>query len=212
MSKREDNGLAMVLSRNGFYRDAYRRVVLILLVLFVVNCGLAGAIVYKFLNPPPAQYFAATPDGRIINIHKLTDPVVSDKFVLQWTADAVRAAFSEDYVHWRKQLQDASVNFTADGWKNFLKAFKSSNNLKTLLNMKMVSDAKLTGSPEIVAQTKVDGHWAWKVEMPLLVTYTDGKQNTINMPWKVIVIVIRMPVKDYPQRIAINNFIPQTGS
>jgi intracellular multiplication protein IcmL len=205
----QDSGLALVLARNGFYRDAYRRVVIVLAVLFFVNVGLLGAVLIKAFTPAKPQYFATTADGRMLNSHKLSDPVVTDSFVTQWVANSVRRAFSVDYVHWRKQLQDASVNFTPDGWRYFLGALKSSNNLNTLLAKKMVSSAVVTSAPQITAKMVVSGHYAWKVEMPLLITYTDGKGTTQNMPWKVTVIVLRMPVKDYPQRIAINNFLPQ---
>lgn len=208
MSSSKDNGLELVIQRNAFYRDAYRRVIFVTILLFFVNCGLGAAILIKWFNPPQPQYFATTAEGRIINIHQLSDPVVTDSYVLQWASNAVRQAFSADYIHWRKQLQDASVNFTADGWTYFLDALKSSNNLNTLVDMKMVSSAELTAAPQIMAKMVVNGHYSWKLKMPLLITYTDGKQN-IQMPWNVTVIVTRMPVKDYPQRIAINNFLPE---
>ncbi len=208
MNDHTESGLELVMLRNAFYRDAYRRVVLLVILLFFVNCGLAVAIVINYLNPPKPQYFATTAQGQIINIHKLTDPVVTDSYVLQWASNAVRQAFSADYIHWRKQLQDASANFTPDGWRYFLSALKSSNNLNTLVDMKMVSGAQLTSAPEITQKMVINGHYVWKLQMPLLITYTDGKQ-TINMPWNVTVIVARMPVKDYPQRIAINNFLPE---
>ena len=207
--KQNNQGLELVLSRNAFYRDAYRRVVFVLVLLFLINTGLIGTILIQFFNPPAPQYFATTADGRVINTHTLSDPVVSNAFVTQWTANAVRKAFSVDYVHWRKQLQDASANFTPDGWRYFLDALKASNNLNTLQARKMVSSATLTAAPQITGEMVVDGHYAWKVEMPLLITYTDGGESPITMPWRVSIIVIRVPVHDYPQRIAINNFLPQ---
>jgi len=208
MSNDTQTGLELVMLRNAFYRDAYRRLILLVIMLFVINCGLGAAIVMKYLNPPTPQYFATTAEGRIINIHKLTDPVVTDSYVLQWASNAVRQSFSSDYIHWRKQLQDASSNFTPDGWRYFLSALKSSNNLNTLVDMKMVSGAKLTSAPQITQKMIINGRYVWKLKMPLLITYTDGKKS-INMPWNVTVIVARMAVKDYPQRIAINNFLPE---
>ena len=207
-NEQEQGGLVTVLSRNDFYRDAYRRVVVALAILFFIDCGLALAIVVKYFNPPQPQYFATTPEGVIIQIHSLTDPTVTDSYVTQWAANAVQLAFSTDYIHWQQQLQTASANFTPDGWRNFLNALKSSNNLDTLTNLKMVSSAQLTEAPQITAKTIADGRYVWKIQMPLLITYTDGKQE-INMTWNVTLIVVRMPVSDYPQRIAINNFLPE---
>ena len=200
------DGLALVMERNVFYRDAYRRVIFILVSIFVLNCVLAVGIVYKYLNPPAPQYFATTPEGRIIKIHALTDPAVTNEFVLQKSAAWVRQLFSFDYIHYQKQLQDASDNFTANGWNDFFASLKKSNLLTLIANQKMVASATLTAAPQIIQQSVVSGHYAWKVEMPLLVTYTNGT-NTQHQMYNLTLIVMRMPVKDYPQRIAINNFI-----
>lgn len=202
-----NKGLETILLRNAFYRDNYKRAVLVTLLLFAVNCVLLWGIFYKMTHPPKPQYFAATADGRILNTHPLSDPVVTDNFVVQWTAKQVRAAFSQDYLHWREQLQDVSGSFTPDGWRYFLESMKKSNNLNTLVSKKMVANAEITSAPEIVQKAIVSGHFAWKIKMPILVTYTNGR-DTIPLPLDVTVIVLRVPVQDYPQRIAINNFLP----
>ena len=121
MNRRQQKmgGVETVVLRNAFYRDSNRRGIFGLILMVLVNLVLAGSIVYKVFNPAPAQYFAATAEGRIINVHPLSDPTVTDSYVLQWTADQVRAAFSQDFMHWRKQLTDASSSFTPDGWKYF---------------------------------------------------------------------------------------------
>ncbi|OGT52824.1 MAG: type IV secretion protein IcmL [Gammaproteobacteria bacterium RIFCSPHIGHO2_12_FULL_41_15] len=204
-----DDGLKLILLRNAFYRDNYRRAVIALLLMLAINIVLGITIFYRWTHPPEPQYFAATADGRIILLHAMNDPSVTDDFVLQWATNAVEKAFSLDYIHWRAQLQDASENFTPDGWKWFLTSLKNSNNLKTLTDLSMVSNATITGAPQVVEKAVVDGHYAWKIVMPMLVTFT-STGHTINMPMQVTLIVLRMPVQDYPQQVAINNFLAQT--
>lgn len=206
---KQSEGLKLVMLRNAFYRDNYRRAIMALLFVLVIDCVLGFMIFYKWTHPPQPEYFATTADGRIIMLHPLSDPVLPDDFVLQWATNAVRKAFSLDYVHWREQLQDASNNFTPDGWKWFLGSLKSTNNLKTLVDLKMVSNATVTGAPTVDRKEVVGGHFAWNIKMPLLVTYTSEGHN-ISMPMEVTLIVVRMPTQDYPQRIAINNFLAQT--
>ncbi len=203
-----ESGLVLVVERNEYYRDGYQKVFIAVLFLLVINAILVGGIVYKMLTPPQPQYFAATADGKIINFHPLSDPVVSDDFVAQWSANAVRRAFSLDFMHYREQLQQSSGDFTPSGWQYFVTALKQSNNLKTLTDLKMVSDAEITGAPQILEKDLVDGVFAWKVEMSILVTFTNDKQN-IPMPMKVTLIVLREPVNNYPSQIAINNFLPE---
>lgn len=208
-SVEKESGLKAVLLRNAFYRDGYRLVKMLFVVVLAINVILAGTILYQVANPAKPRYFAVTADGRLIKIYPLSQPVVTDNFVEQWTANAVRQTFMLDYLHWRAQLQTASSNYTSSGWHSFLTALKQSNDLKTLMHYKMVADVKLTAAPQVVRKSVVGGEYAWNVQMPLLITFS-GPGKTINIPLQVTVIVLRQPVQNYPQRIAINNFIAQT--
>ena len=204
-----DAGLPGVVARNQFYQDNYYCTRLAVFLLLIVNFLLIFMIVYKYFNPPHPVYFPTTPDGRMIVAHALKDPLLSDDRVLQWSTDAVRKSFSLDYEHWRAQLQDASENFTPDGWRDFKESLKSTNNLKTLTQLKMVSDIQITGAPKSLERAVVSGHFAWKISMPLLLTYTSSNHADIKMLMNATVIVLRMPETDYPQGIALNNFIAQ---
>lgn len=199
--------LELIILRNAFYRDNYRRAFIALILVVLVNCGLLGTIIFKVMNPPKPQYFAITDDGRMINWHPLSDPVVTDDFVLQWATTAVRKSFSLDHIHWRQQLEDASPYFTPQGWRFFLQSLKKSNNLDTLTSLKMVSDAVVSGAPQIVEKAVLDGVYAWKIQMPVLVTYSNIAKS-IPMPMMVTLIVLRVPVEQSAYRIAINNFLP----
>lgn len=209
MSKQDKTtgALEMIALRNAFYRDGYLRMLSGFLMLLVVNGILFGAIIYKIVFPPAPEYFAVTSDGRMINWHPLTDPSVSDSFVTQWAANAVKKVFSLDYIHWRQQLQEASVNFTPYGWKNFMPSLKKTNNLKTLISQKMVSDVELTKAPTVSNALVLDGRYAWKIDMSVLVTFTNGNTK-IPQPYDVTLVVLRVPVQDNPNRIEINNFLP----
>lgn len=205
------DGLRYVIERNAFYRDGYYRTASIAVILLIINLFLATMVGYQWLHPTPAQYFAATSDGRIIQVHPLTDPSLADDRVLQWTADAVRKSFAWDFIHWRRQLQDASENYTPYGWKNFQIQLKDSNNLNTLISQKMVAEMQLTGAPEVVRKGVISGHYAWNIRIPALLKFV-GKDKTIPVPTMLTVIVLREPVQYYPDKIAINNIFADTTS
>lgn len=200
-------GLTLVLLRNAFYRDNYRRAAMALIIMVCVNALLLGSIIFRYFNPPEPQYFASNSQGQLIRFHPLTDPVVSDNFVLQWVSDAVQKAFSLDFIHWRQQLQQASNNFTPSGWHWFLSAFQTSGDLDTLVNLSMVSNAEITGAPVILYQNVLSGRYVWKIQIPVMITYTNV-QKTIHQPLSVTVIVMRVPVQDNPDQIEINEFLP----
>jgi intracellular multiplication protein IcmL len=108
--KMERDGLTTVLLRNAFYRDNYRRATITLIILACINLLLIFAIIDRYVNPPQPQYFATNSQYQLIKYHPLTDPVVSDNYVLEWVSNAVQQAFSLDFMHWRQQLQTASYN------------------------------------------------------------------------------------------------------
>lgn len=209
--KLSEEGLTLVLMRNAFYRDNYRRAVFLLLIVVLINVVLGWGIAYRYLNPPSPEYFAANGQYQLIQWHPLEDPVVNNKFVLAWVTRAVTAAFSLDYIHWRSQLQTASNYFTPSGWYWFLSAFKKSGNLQTLVTLQMVSNATVTGAPTVISQAVLGGRYIWKVQIPILVTYT-SPTKTINQPLNVIMLIQRVPVDQSPDRIAINEFLPEAQS
>ena len=205
--KQQKGALSLVFLRNHFYRDQYKSSVIVFLFLLALNALLVATMIGQMMSSPPPVYFATTATGEIIKWQPLNKPVVQESGVTQFVTDAVMTAFSLDYLHFRAQLQRASAYFTPYGWKTFLAAFKKSNNLTTLVDLKMVSDVKITGAPQVIQKAIVDGRYAWKVSLPVVMTYT-GASRTIPMAMKLNLIVLRVPVKDNPNRIAINNFLP----
>lgn len=209
MSKKNDRSpLKMVLLRNSFYRDGYARILFAVLLALVVNVSLIIGIIYKYSHPPEPQYFPTTTDGRLIHIHPLSDPVLTDQEVLQWVSMAVRKMFEIDFVHWQDQLQQVSNYFTPSGWNYFIKALKASDNLNTVRKLKMVASSKVTGAPQITQKAVISGRYAWKIQVPLLVSYQNSSRSPITQTMDVTLVVLRVPVQTDPDRIAINNFIP----
>lgn len=196
--------------RNEFYKDRYRQARLLAILLLVLNIILFSLLSYVYLSPKTAFYFPATNDFRLINVHPLTDPVIDDQQVLQWAGIAVQKAYNVDYIHWKKQLEYASAGFTNSGWDQFVKKFKQSNNLSTILKQHMVTDTTLSGAPELLQKGVLGSkYYAWKIRIPVLVSYISDQQ-TIKMPLSVTLLVIRQPVASYPDRVAINNFVAST--
>ena len=199
--------MQLVLERNSFYKEGAQRLMLVVILLIIASVLLVFTLIYKVAHPAQPQYFAATPNGRILQIYPLSSPVVSDSYVLQWAANKVRLSFAQDYLHWHQQLEDVQSSFTPEGWRYFVGSLKRSNNLKTLTNYKMVSNAEIIGSPVIEQKAVIRGHYTWKIKLSILVTYNNIHKK-IPMPMDITLIVIRMPVQNYPSRIAINNFLP----
>lgn len=205
----DQSALRTVLIRNNYFQVGYGKMLIVVFVTIILNILLAAAVIYKFTHPVQPVYIAATADGRIVKVHKLSEPVVDDSFVLQWSVDAVRSAFSLDFKHWRAQLSQAQGRFTTYGWDKFVSSLRQSNNLNTLIEKKLVSNITVTGSPQITRQQLAGNQYVWQVEMPILLEFV-GYRFDLKMPMNVTLLITRVPVSRFPQRIAINNFIADT--
>ena len=208
----EQSPLGMVVLRNIFYRDSYKRVLLSVVLVAILNVLLSVAVVYRWTHPLEPDYFPATADGRLIQKVPVSLPVYSTSYVEQWAADALIKAFRLDFIHWRSQLSESRKNFTSQGWKWFIDSLKATNNLNTLRDSKMVSSVRVTSPPKIIRHLVVDGTYMWMVKMQIMLTYQNINQ-TINAPNSVTMIIVRRPAKDFPDRIAVNNvFMESTGA
>src|SRR5262245_58488610 len=145
-----ENALELVRLRNEFYRDSYRRVMMILLLAILVIFILAGSLTYVLTHPPAPRYFATDSTGRIIPLIPLDRPNLSTSALLQWANSAAVAAFTYNFVNYRQELQAASEFFTPEGWQAFIQSLQQSNNLSAVIAKKLVVSAVATGAPVVL--------------------------------------------------------------
>lgn len=200
-----EDALELVRLRNNFYRDNYRRLVGILLLMIIVNLGLIGTVVYLLTSRPAPQYFATSADGRITPLYPLSAPVVTPTELLQWANEAAVAAYTYNFVNYRKELQNTSGYFTPEGWNQFQQELRRSRNLETVIAKKLVVTAAATGAPVITDQGLLNGRYAWKIRIPLLVTYESASER-IQQPIMVNMVITRVSTLDMPKGIAIAQF------
>lgn len=200
-----EDALELVRLRNNFYRDNYRRLVSLLLILILINLCLVAGVIYLITHRPAPQYFATNAEGRIIPLSPLSSPVVTPAELLQWATEAVVDTYSYSFVNYRKELQSAAQHFTPEGWNQFQTSLQASRNLDTVLAKKMVVSAVPTGAPVITDQGLLSGRYAWRIRIPLLVTY-QSSQEQIQQPVNANILVVRVSNLDTPKGIAIAQF------
>lgn len=101
-----------------------------------------------------------------------------------WAKQAIIAINTYDYINYTQQLQAASQYFTSRGWKAYSTALEKSGNLKAVMDNKMMVAATSKHIPLVLQQGLLkDGTYAWKVQIPLKITYQTAynakTQNTI---------------------------------
>ena len=196
-----EEALKLVLLRNNFYRDNYRRVVIALLLMILVNIALAGVLIYQITHPAPPQYFATTTEGKIIPLSPLSEPMADNAEILQWATDAARSLYNYSFVNWRGQLQIASDNFTPEAWDAYQQQLKDSRNLETVIAEKSVVSAEPTGAPVILNQGVINGRYSWKLKLPMLINYQGTR--THQQPVEMVMLISRVPILNTPRGYAI---------
>lgn len=68
-------------------------------------------------------------------------------------------------------------NFTSDAWQQFLLQLKDSGNLQAIDVKKIIVSAVISGAPVVAYQGMLDGRYAWKVQVPLLVTFVSASER-----------------------------------
>jgi len=81
--------------------------------------------------------------------------------------------------------------------------------LDEAINKNLFISAEVSGTPKILSEGVINGHYAWKVQVPILVTYKPANGKTgkeTKQSLTVNVIVMRIPNLDNPEEVAINYF------
>lgn len=211
----DKDALVVIFSRNAFYkRIHYLALAAFGLCIFVIFF-LIWSCFYLLRNPTHPLFFATDNVGRLIKIVPINTPNMSTDDVTQWTIDAVQNAFSYDFINYRAQLQGAQRYFTTYGWGKYISALTASNNIVALTQRKIIAIAQVVDKPKILAQGILGGAYAWKFQMPILVTYYlppyDDKSKFSN-PLQVTVIVQRESVLQGYRGLGIVQLISNIAS
>lgn len=91
--------------------------------------------------------------------------------VVAWTVEGVQKSLSFDFINYRSQLQTAQKYFTPYGWQNYTRALQGNNNFLGLTANRWIVIAQVVDRPKVITQGILAGAYAWKFQMPVLVTY-----------------------------------------
>lgn len=206
----QDNALIMIVLRQLFYLQQFRLVVGALLLNILLNISLVGMLTYFIKHPVHPVYFSTDSIGRLLVDTPLRRPNMSMNDVTAWVTKAVEAAYSYDFVNYRKQFQSAQKYFTDYGWRQYMKSLEASNNLLALNQHKMVVSAKVVAAPKVVVQGIMGNSYAWAFEMPMLVTYWEPpyeEKNKYSNPLLVSVTVVRQKLFESDHGLGIVQII-----
>lgn len=195
-----------VAHRYDFYRDGWRTMMLVIPIFALVFVVLTIAVVYSLVREPEPKYFAVE-DGRIVPIVPVSNPYIKPGAMNQWVANAVMDLYMIDFQNYRKQINDNSVYFTKDGFKEYLSSLESSGRMKMIMDGWLVGAAVPEGPPIVFEEGLQGGRYTWKVRMPILVRYNSKSHFVEPQRLMITLTIVRVQTTESSYGIGISQFI-----
>lgn len=209
------DALKIILERNNFYRRQYLLVLSAVLLAILAIIVLLGVLYYLHRHPRQTFYFAVDNTGHLIEDIPVNKMNMTMDELLAWTVKAVELVNSFDYINYRTQLQEARKFFNDYGWANYKKSLDAANNLTAIIQRRIISIARVVGKPKIVKVGLLYGAYAWRMEMPLLITYWlppyDNKSKFSNS-LQVVVAIQRQPILESYEGLSIVQLIESSAA
>ncbi len=201
-----DESLELVRLRNNFYRDNYRRVMKLLLIMSCVMVVLVLTMAYLFTHRPEPKYFATTQSGRVLELVPLSTPMLTTEALLSWASQVAMGSYTYNFANYRQKIQQQEINFTSDAWQQFLIQLKDSGNIQAVDQRKINVGAVIAGAPVVVYQGMLNGRYAWKVQVPLLVTFVSASDR-FQKNYMVTMVIVRVSTVQNQNGVAVAQFI-----
>src|SRR3990167_8943562 len=147
----------IAFEKNNLYRDKYRKVLRGLVVMLVVCLCLSVILATMIFAPPKPKFYATTTTGRVIPLPALSMPVVTNNYLLQWAALAIRSCYNLSFDAYQNQLKEASSYFSPTAWTALMNAMQASGVLSSLTENKLMTSAVVDGHPVILNEEIVKG-------------------------------------------------------
>jgi len=203
--------LVTLALRDDFYRDGYRKVVTLLIMVIFSILFMSGISLWLVFSKPAPVSFYTDEEWRLLPPIPVNRPWIATPDLIQWVSDAIPAVFTVDFVNFSAQTAAAARYFTPEGYRKFLQAINQYANPVTLKNEKLFVNSDAAGAPFIINQGLLQGVYGWWIQMPLNLSYSSAEKGS-TLPLAVQVLVTRVPTQDDLKGIRIANMIVAKGA
>ncbi len=183
----------------------YNAMIIALIVAIFLMLFMVTFILYQVSHRPLPIFTAVASDGKKMPLTAFYEPNYLPNTVLRWASKAAVASYTFDFVNYNQQVQNAAPYYTRAGWL----AYRSSvqDLINSITQKQLFVNSVVSGAPVIANQGQLPGKgYAWRVQMPFLVTYQSSEVTTRNS-YYVILTIVKVPTNVDPTGIGIGQFI-----
>jgi intracellular multiplication protein IcmL len=204
----------LIILRNFYYRDSYRKLLGLTLLLILIIVALVYVLMYERKAIPEPKYFATTYDGIPLARVPLRLPNLEPNALLTWATEAIISSYTLNFLNYRVVLQNSRSYFTRNGYENFLNALKVSGNMDAVKRKKMVVYARIVGTPTIIRDStsdpsfRINGAYTWQIEFPMALIYENSNpEDRIIQNSKVTLLVRRLSTIEAEHGVGIDSMV-----
>lgn len=151
------------------------------------------------------KVLAVTPDLRVVELRPLSEPIITDTGINAFTGRVVLESLSLDFKHWKAKLASVRPNYTKAGFSSLIGPLKSSGNLDAIVKRRLIASPSIDGAAIIKAEGPYKGGYAWKIDIPVVVSYEGGSGQQNVQTLMAEVLVIRQSLIKHSEGVAIEN-------
>jgi intracellular multiplication protein IcmL len=201
-----EDGLNVVVLENNYYRDRFGKVIFVICLILVAILFLVAIAIYNYINKPPPVTFHVAEEWRVMAPVPKDQPYLTNPEVLQWVSIVIPAAFNVDFLQLDAQVAKNKQYFTDNGYQVYLNQLNNYVDRTMLQSDKMFVHSKPTSAPLIVDKGVLIDRYAWKVQMPINISYAGTKKiPEVNLMLQVL--VVRTDTSNNLTGILIDNII-----
>lgn len=198
----------IVTLKHDYYRDGYYQAVLAFILICVAFCCMVAVSIWLAVTKAPPTTFITDEGWRVVRSIPLNESYPPQPDLIQWVTDVLPAALRVDFVNYPQELAAAMQAFTANGWKKFLEGANPYIAQSMIVPGQWFVNVSPAGAPTIVNQGLLQGSYAWKIQMPLNLSYSGAvKGDTVFLVAQVT--VVRVPTLNDLQGIRIDDITLQ---
>ncbi len=188
-----------------WYIKYYNNFIFLLIAAIFLILLLSMTVLYQIHHRPLPQFNAVALDGQRRALTSSVEPNLSSSTLIQWASKAAVAAYTFDFVNYRKQAALAHHYFTDAGWVDYANSVRGL--IKTITQNQLLVNGVVSGAPVISNQGVLSGQgYVWRVQMPFLVTY-QSSEGTSKKSYTVVLTIVRVPTWKNPAGIGIDQFV-----
>lgn len=195
-----------------WYKKQYAKLSTTLLALICLLFSSVLSNVGQFITRPAPVYFQVDTNLRLTEIKPLTEPMLTNEDVLNWTSSTIVKTLSIDFVHYREDLGRVKNDYTKKSFKELVESLTKQDILGLIKEKNLVVKVELLKAPTILNSGVSDNAMTWKIEFPITLDYLNGKGSSNSQALLTTVLVQRASILEYEKGIIIKQvlFSPYT--